>query len=84
MIARTRRTCSTSRWPPNGKNQGIGRDFLEHIIGVANRACQIVYLESPQPGARHSIAALGSADRDPSRGLPAVPGRGCAVLGLAL
>ena len=44
------------------QNQGIGRDFLAHVIGIARAAaCQIVYLEvrpSNLP-ARHLYRALG-------------------------
>jgi len=71
---------------PNAE-PGIGRDFLEHIIGVAkSAACQIVYLEvRPSTWRRPSLSrARLPADRDPSEYYPPSPGRGCAVLGLAL
>jgi ribosomal-protein-alanine N-acetyltransferase len=44
------------------QNQGIGRDFLKHMIGVAKgAACQIVYLEvrPSNVAARHLYRALG-------------------------
>ena len=44
------------------QNQGIGRDFLRHVIGVARGArCQIVYLEvrPSNLAARHLYRALG-------------------------
>jgi [ribosomal protein S18]-alanine N-acetyltransferase len=44
------------------QNQGIGRNFLEHMIGVArSAACQIVYLEvrPSNMGARHLYRAMG-------------------------
>ena len=44
------------------QNQGIGGDFLKHIVGVAKAAaCQIVYLEvrPSNLSARHLYRALG-------------------------
>jgi ribosomal-protein-alanine N-acetyltransferase len=44
------------------QNQGIGRDFLRHVIGVARGArCQIVYLEvrPSNLAARHLYRAVG-------------------------
>jgi len=44
------------------QNQGIGRDFLRHMVGIARAAaCQIVYLEvrPSNLAARHLYRALG-------------------------
>ncbi len=71
------------------QNQGIGRDFLRHVIGVARGAkCQIVYLEvrPSNLAARHLYRAVGFqqiAIRPDY--YPAVGGREDALfLGLAL
>ena len=71
------------------QNQGIGRDFLTHVIGIARAAaCQIVYLEvrPSNLSARHLYRALGFqqiAIRPDY--YPAVAGREDALfLGLAL
>jgi [ribosomal protein S18]-alanine N-acetyltransferase len=71
------------------QNQGIGRDFLRHVIGVASGArCQIVYLEvrPSNLAARHLYRALGFQQiAIRPEYYPAVGGREDALfLGLAL
>ena len=71
------------------QNQGIGRDFLSHMIGVARTAtCQIVYLEvrPSNLAARHLYRALGFQQiAIRPEYYPAVSGREDALfLGLAL
>ena len=71
------------------QNQGIGRDFLRHVIGVARGArCQIVYLEvrPSNLAARHLYRAVGFQQiAIRPEYYPAVGGREDALfLGLAL
>jgi [ribosomal protein S18]-alanine N-acetyltransferase len=71
------------------QNQGIGRDFLKHMIEVARGcACQIVYLEvrPSNLAARHLYRALGFQQiAIRPEYYPAVTGREDALfLGLAL
>lgn len=71
------------------QNQGIGRDFLNHMIGVARAAtCQIVYLEvrPSNLAARHLYRNLGFQQiAIRPEYYPAVSGREDALfLGLAL
>ena len=71
------------------QNQGIGRDFLRHVIGVARGArCQIVYLEvrPSNLAARHLYRALGFQQiAIRPEYYPAIGGREDALfLGLAL
>jgi len=71
------------------QGQGIGRDFLNHMIGVAkSAACQIVYLEfrPSNAGARHLYRAMGFQQiAIRPEYYPAVGGREDALfLGLAL
>jgi ribosomal-protein-alanine N-acetyltransferase len=71
------------------QNQGIGRDFLKHMIEVAHGcACQIVYLEvrPSNLAARHLYRALGFQQiAIRPEYYPAVTGREDALfLGLAL
>ena len=71
------------------QNQGIGRDFLKHMIGVAKSAgCQIVYLEvrPSNLSARHLYRGLGFQQiAIRPEYYPAVTGREDALfLGLAL
>ena len=71
------------------QNQGIGREFLRHMIGVAkSAACQIVYLEvrPSNLAARHLYRALGFQQiAIRPEYYPAVSGREDALfLGLAL
>jgi [ribosomal protein S18]-alanine N-acetyltransferase len=70
-------------------NQGIGRDFLKHMVEVARgAACQIVYLEvrPSNLAARHLYRALGFQQiAIRPEYYPAVTGREDALfLGLAL
>jgi len=71
------------------QNQGIGRDFLHHVIGIARGArCQIVYLEvrPSNLAARHLYRALGFQQiAIRPEYYPAIGGREDALfLGLAL
>ena len=71
------------------QNQGIGRDFLRHVIGVARGArCQIVYLEvrPSNLAARHLYRAVGFQQiAIRPEYYPAIGGREDALfLGLAL
>jgi ribosomal-protein-alanine N-acetyltransferase len=71
------------------QNQGIGRDFLEHTIGIARgAACQIVYLEvrPSNLAARHLYRRMGFQQiAIRPEYYPAISGREDALfLGLAL
>ena len=71
------------------QNQGIGRDFLRHMIGVAREArCQIVYLEvrPSNLAARHLYRTMGFQQiAIRPEYYPAVAGREDALfLGLSL
>lgn len=74
---------------PEWQNQGIGRDFLAHMVQVArDAACQIVYLEvrPSNLAARHLYRKLGFQQiAIRPEYYPAVSGREDALfLGLAL